>query len=411
MISADGRYVMFQSYSSNLVDGDNNYDCEAEDGVSKINCPDIFVYDREAADMKLVSVSNRGVQGNSWSAIEGSISSDGRYVAFSSAASNLVDGDTNKTYDVFVHDRETGQVSRVSVSSAGIQGNRHSYQPFISASGRYVAFSSAASNLVPADTNEAIDIFVHDRDTGQTARVSVSSEGGQANRNSYQPSISADGRYVAFSSEATNLVDGDTNRADDVFVHDRENGQTRRVSVSNEGAQGNSNSMDPFISAGGRYVAFAADASNLVSGDTNGTYDVFVHDLLSGLTSRVSVDSAGREANGKNFGSRHPYLTGDGRYVTFGSFASNLVEGDTNGFVDIFVHDRESGETGRVSVSSQGVQGDYDSYSPSSISDDGRYVAFYSDASNLVAGDTNGCRDIFVHDRQTGQTERVPVWR
>ena len=409
MISADGRFVTFQSYASNLVNGDTNHDCVTKDGLSGVNCPDVFVYDRDTTEMRRVSVSSNGAQGNSWSAGGGTISADGRYVAFPSAASNLVSGDTNKTYDVFVHDRETGQITSVSVSSVGMQGNRYSYQPFISASGRFVAYSSAASNLVPADTNELIDIFVHDREMGQTTRVSVSSDGGQANRHSYLPSISDDGRYVAFYSEATNLVSGDTNGAADVFVHDRETGQTRRVSVSSEGVQGNFDSKNPSISADGRFVAFTSDASNLVSGDTNGTYDIFVHDRFSGETTRVSVASDGTEANGKNFGSHYPYLTADGRYVTFGSFASNLVAGDTNGFVDIFVHDRETGETTRVSVSSTGVQGNSDSYSPSSISDDGRYVAFYSDASNLVVDDTNGCRDIFVHDRQSGQTERVSV--
>jgi Tol biopolymer transport system component len=381
----------------------------AEKGASGVNCPDVFVFDREAAEMRRVSVSSLGVQGNSWSASDGAISADGRYVAFSSAASNLVSGDMNNTYDVFVHDLQTGQTSRVSVSSAGTQGNRHSYQPQLSADGRYVAFSSAASNLVPGDINEFIDIFVHDRLTGETSRVSVSSEGMQANHHSFRPAISADGRFVAFYSDASNLVSGDTNRVEDVFVHDRESGQTRRVSVSSEGVQGDFDSRNPSISADGRYVAFSSDATNLVSGDTNGTYDIFVHDRETGQTRRVSVASDGTEANGKNFGSHFPYLTADGRFVTFGSFASNLVPGDTNGFVDIFVHDLELGQTTRVSVSSDGEQGNNDSYSPSSISDDGRYVAFYSDANNLAPDDTNGCRDIFIHDRQTGQTERLSV--
>ena len=232
MISADGRFVTFQSYASNLVNGDTNHDCVTKDGLSGVNCPDVFVYDRDTTEMRRVSVSSNGAQGNSWSAGGGTISADGRYVAFPSAASNLVSGDTNKTYDVFVHDRETGQITSVSVSSVGMQGNRYSYQPFISASGRFVAYSSAASNLVPADTNELIDIFVHDRETGETTRVSVSSTGVQGNSDSYSPSsISDDGRYVAFYSDASNLVVDDTNGCRDIFVHDRQSGQTERVSV------------------------------------------------------------------------------------------------------------------------------------------------------------------------------------
>ena len=161
-----------------------------------------------------------------------------------------------------------GNTTRVSVASDGTQSNNSSYNPSISANGRYVAFESEATNLVRGDTNNFRDIFVHDRQTGQTTRVSVASDGTQANGHSYDPSISADGRYVAFASLANNLVSGDTNDQQDIFVHDRQTGQTTRVSVASDGTQASGHSFNPSISADGRYVAFVSSASNLVGGDT-----------------------------------------------------------------------------------------------------------------------------------------------
>jgi Tol biopolymer transport system component len=352
-----------------------------------------------------VSVASDGTQGNDESRWP-SISADGRYVAFVSDASNLVPGDTNGVRDVFVYDRQTGQTTRVSVASDGIQGNDGSGSPSISADGRYVVFASTADNLVPEDTNSVGDVFIHDRQTGQTSRVSVSSDGTQGNGVSYNPSISADGRYVAFASAANNLVPGDTNNMVDIFVHDRQTGQTSRVSVASDGTQGNIHSTGPIsLSAGGRYVAFGSGANNLVPDDTNGSVDIFVHDRQTGQTSRVSVASGG--AQGNSF-SDFPSISADGRYVAFQSNASNLVPDDTNGWSDIFVHDRQTIMTSRVSVASDGTQGNYWSWQPS-ISADGRYVAFTSFADNLVPGDTNGYLDIFVHDLQTGQTSRVSV--
>ncbi len=349
-----------------------------------------------------VSLGASGTQGNS-NSFHPSISADGRYVAFFSYATNLVPGDTNGSSDVFVHDRQTGQTTRVSVDSSGGQGNERSHYPSLSADGRYVAFDSYATNLV-GDTNRDWDVFVHDRQTGQTTRVSVDSSGGQGNNGSFWPSISAGGRYVAFSSSATNLVPGDTNGYLDVLVHDRQTGQTTRASVF--GAQGNGDSLGRLsISADGSCVAFNSYADNLVPGDTNGDWDVFVHDRQTGQTTRVSVDASGAQGNG---GSYYPSITADARFVAFASDAPNLVPGDTNGVQDVFVHDRQTGRTTRVSVDASGAEGDNDSAYPS-ITADGRYVAFYSDASNLVPGDTNWYVDVFVHDRQTGQITRVSV--
>jgi Tol biopolymer transport system component len=358
-----------------------------------------------AATTERVSVSSAGEQGNSDSGYP-AISADGRYVAFKSAASNLVPGDTNGTWDIFVQDRLTGVTERVSVSTAGDEGNDYSDCPAISADGRYVAFVSSASNLVAGDTNGASDIFVHDRLTGVTERVSVSTAGDEGNDESDYPAISDDGRYVAFDSNASNLGPDDTNSSWDVFVHDRLTGATERVSVSSTGEQGNDFSYYAAISADGRYIAFASDASNLVAGDTNGREDVFVHDVLTDATERASVSTAGEEANGTSTGAA---ISADGRYVGFLSSASNLVSGDTNGEWDIFVHDGLTGVTERVSVSSTGEEGNTGSENPSSTSADGRYVAFPSNASNLVPDDTNGTTDVFVHDRLTGASERVSV--
>jgi hypothetical protein len=349
-----------------------------------------------------VSLASGGAQGNG-SSYYSYISADGRYVAFYSEASNLVSGDTNGYADIFVHDRQTGQTSRVSIASNGTQGNGDPAWSPISANGRYVAFDSYASNLVSGDTNGAWDVFVHDRQTGVTSRISVASGETQGNGSSISPSISTDGRYVAFDSTATNLVSGDTNGHEDVFVHDRQTGQTSRVSIASDGTQGNGHSGWPSISADGRYVAFLSRAGNLVSGDTNGWYDVFVHDRQTVTTSRVSVASSGTQGNGS---STNPSISADGRYVTFDSIATNLVNGDTNGAGDVFIHDQQTDVTSRVSLASDGLQGNSDSYIRS-ISADGRYVAFYSYANNLVSGDTNGTADIFVHDRQTGITIRV----
>ncbi|WP_173977550.1 DUF4347 domain-containing protein, partial [Magnetospirillum sp. LM-5] len=331
-----------------------------------------------------VSVATGGAEGN-YPSYTPSISADGRYVAYYSYASNLVPGDTNNAADTFVHDRQTGTTSRVSVATGGGQGNATSYFPSISADGRYVAFYSFASNLVPGDTNNAFDIFVHDRQTGSTSRLSVATGGAQGNSGSYTPSISADGRYVAFYSDASNLVPGDTNGNGDIFVHDRQTGTTSRVSVGVAGVQGNSSLEGrTSISADGRYVAFNSHSSNLVTGDTNSRFDVFVHDRQTGTTSRVSVATGGAQGNNTSY---FPSISADGRYVAYYSYSSNLVAEDTNGYADIFVHDRQTGTTSRVSVATSGVQANGDSYKPS-ISADGRYVAFHSNASTLVAGDT-----------------------
>ena len=352
-----------------------------------------------AGTTRRASVDSAGIQGNN-SSIVCSISGNGRFVAFQSVASNLVVGDTNGVSDIFVHDRKKGKTKRVSVDSSGIQGNNSSANCSISSNGRFVAFYSSASNLVAGDTNGVSDVFVHDRKKGKTTRVSVDSAGIQGNNSSTVCSISGNGRFVVFQSSASSLVAGDTNSADDVFVHDRKKGRTVRASVSSAGIQGNSGSGIPAISANGRFTAFYSSASNLVAGDTNGSSDVFVHDRKKGTTVRASVDSAGIQGNGSSI---TPSISGNGRFVTFRSSASNLVAGDTNSVFDVFVRDRKKSVTTRVSVNSAAIEGNLGSHTPS-ISGNGRFVAFYSEASNFVPGDANNREDVFVHDRKKGTT-------
>ena len=342
-----------------------------------------------------VSVASDGRQAipNGYLYAQPAISADGRFVAFASSASNLVAGDTNGVPDVFVRDRLAGVTRRVSVGASG-QANHFSADPAISADGRFVAFESGASNLVAGDTNGKSDVFVRDRLAGVTRRVSVG-VGGQANYTSNIPAISADGRFVAFDSGASNLVAGDTNGTDDVFVWDRLAGVTRRVSVGGSG-QANNGSYSPAVSADGRFVAFESFASNLVAGDTNGKADVFVRDRLAGVTRRVSVGAGGQA----NSDSGTPTISADGRFVAFLSGASNLVPGDTNGTYDVFVRDRLAGVTRQMSVGAGGQANDYSAFP--AISANGRSVAYESYASNLVRGDTNGALDVFVRDPLLG---------
>ncbi len=353
-----------------------------------------------AEGIQRVSVDSSGVEGNGGSS-RPSTSADGRYIAFESYASNLIAGDSNNSHDIFVHDRITGNTTRVSHNTDGTQANGNSVIPSLSADGRYVAFLSIASNLVADDTNGLVDIFVHDRNTGVTTRVNLNTDGTQANSDSLNTSLSADGRYVAFSSWASNLVAGDTNHTEDIFVHDRNTGATTRVSLNTDGTQANGFSRDYSLSADGRYVAFSSGASNLVADDTNGTVDTFVHDRNTGVTTRVNLNTDGTQANG---GSIRTSLSADGRYVAFISRATNLVPDDINHRRDIFVHDRNNSTTTLISRSTDGRQGNENTSINFFLSADGRYVIFLSEANNLVAGDTNNRSDFFVHDRNTGFT-------
>ena len=381
-ISADGRFIAFESNATTLVPGDTN------------GTWDIFVRDLQTGTTERVSVASTGAQANG-SSDGPKISADGRCVVFTSFATNLVAGDTNGVRDVFVHDRMTGTTERVSVSSSGAQANNGSLNGDISADGQIVAFSSTATNLVPNSPFGSDCVYVHNRATGATLDVSVSSGGVPANGGCDFGSLSADGQIVVFGSNATNLVEGDTNGTADVFVHRLPLGTTELVSLGVADAQANDNSGACGISSDGRFVVFTSRATNLVPGDTNQSEDVFVRDLLLGATERVSVGAASAQGLGD---SHRALISAHGRFVSFTSTAPNLVAGDTNGQEDVFVRDRLLGVTERESISSTGAEGNGESWMLS-ISSNGRYVAFPSGSTNLVANDTNGWDDIFLRDR------------
>ena len=293
-----------------------------------------------------------------------------------------------------------GITNLVSVSISGRAGNGKSFGADVSGDGRFVAFSSDASDLVPFDTNGVEDVFIRDLVTGVTTRVSISSNGAQGKYESFYPSLSADGRYVAFQSAADNLVPGESYYDWDIFVHDRLTGQTEIVSISNSGEHGNSSSLFPEISADGRVIVFESRASNLDGPNDRNLIQVFVHDRVLKTITRVpaTTDHA-----------TYPDLSSDGRHIVFLSFAPDLVPNDTNGVEDAFTYDRFTGQIERVSVSSTGVQADRLSYSPS-ISLDGRYVSFNSRATTLGDDDEDGYYfDMFVRDRLTNQTTRVTL--
>jgi len=435
----------------------------------------VFFHGSETAgathETKRVSVDSAGNQaaGAAFGSISPSLSADGRYVAFSSLAPNLVPGDTNNVFDVFVHDRATGVTSLTSVGAAGQPANGPSQlSPFLSADGRYVAFASIATNLVPGDTNvcpiggggwpgSCQDIFVHDRDadadgifdeTGlgerATVRVSVASDGTQSDERSHNDigGISADGRFVTYTSRATNLVPGDTNvcrvdvigipACEDVFIHDRdadadgifdETGPgertTVRISVDPDGLDGNDASEWATASDDGRFVVFESDACNLIpgdcltTGDTNGASDVFLRDRDvdengvfdepgSSVTIRVSVDVAGTQGIVESFS---PRISADGSTIVFTSLAGNLLPGDNNGKRDVFAYDRELGHLTLVSTRPSGRVANANSGS-AMPSHDGRYVVFIAVGSGFVVGES-GVVDVYLHDRLTRLTARM----
>jgi Tol biopolymer transport system component len=359
----------------------------------------------QGGSTSLVSRSSTGAQALAGIYTGAGVSSGGRYVAFDSEQGDLVPGDTNGSSDVFVHDRLTGQTTRVSVSSAGQEANDKSCCPWISADGRYVAFSSGATNLAPGDANGTDDAFLHDRLLGTTEILSLAPNGTSGNGFSAGASLSADGRYAEFFSDADDLVPGDGNHLTDIFVRDRVAGTTSRVSVSSSGTEADGECDAGTLSADGRWVLFSSYATNLVPGIPDENPDVFLHDRSTGTTALVSKAPDGSPAsNGTFIGS----LSADGRFATFGGGADNLVPGDTNSCNDTFLYDRLADTIVRLSVSPSGVQSDGNSGS-GSISADGRYVAFYSEGTNLVAGDANARADVFLRDRQTGETTLVSV--
>jgi len=393
-----------------------------------------------AGVVALVSAADDGTPGNRQSDI-GTISSTGRFVAFASLASNFSSMSNNSFYNIFLRDTCSAaptvcapSIIDVSVAPDGSLGNGDSGSsigfakyPALSGDGRYVGFVSNATNLVAGDTNGSTDVFLRDTCVGavggcspSTTLISVATDGTQGNGGSSDPSISGDGRFVVFDSNATNLVANDTNAAADVFLRDTCihapsscTPSTVRLSVASDGTQGNDASDSPAISASGRFVAFQSYAKNLVADDTSLFIEIFVRDTCfnatGSCTPSTTLVSVGPGGALGNAGSTFPAINADGRFIAFASFASNLVPGGTLPFLNsVFVRDTCAGmlagcspATSLVSVSSSGIQGNDASGLPA-ISSTGRFIAFNSDAKNLVIGDTNGFTDVFVHDTCAG---------
>lgn len=351
-----------------------------------------------------MSVSSSEAQGG-LDSVSAAINADGRYVAFASDATNLVPNDTNSR-DIFVRDRLAGTTELASGLGA-IQANRPAFSPGIDGEGRHVVFESLADNLAPGDAGGWSDIFLRDFIVGTITRVSVSSDGTPGNGDSATPSISADSRYVTFTSLAGNLAPDDNNMDRDVFLRDRLNFATELVSVATDGTHGNFASgglgAGPArVSGDGRFVVFGSFADNLVPDDGNARDDAFIRDRQTGVTERISVASDGSEGTDHSY---YPSASDDGRFVAFYSDANNLVPNDSNGVSDAFLRDRQLGTTARLSTGMDGQETNGSSRFPV-ISADGRFVAFQSDASNLVSNDTS-TTDIFLLDRESGALERL----
>jgi Tol biopolymer transport system component len=380
-----------------------------------------------------VSIGSAGEQGNGRSFLH-AISPEGRFALFLSDSTNLVPGDTNAAADLFVRDRVAGATILASTTSSGgpIDRGVGNTTSGLSADGTRVAFESQSTSLAPNDSDADIDVFVHDLGSGRTTLASVAPDGSPGAKitesgrtfsaDSNWPDLSADGRFVAFLSDATNLLSADPAHqlfaGLQVYLRDLMTGQTVLASVSQSGEPASCRCIPtvqgpPSLSADGRFVAFQSNAVNLVPGDTNGTTDLFVWDRLTGTTERVSVSSNGAQADREEI-TQQPAISPDGRFVAFGSNATTLVEGDTNGLGDVFVRDRATSRTERVSLTNRGREtrphAGYGSSLAPALSADGRIVSFTSSANDLVANDSWPlCCDVFVRDRANGTTERMTI--
>ena len=319
----------------------------------------------------------------------GQISANGRFAVFESEGTSLVPNDINGVSDVFMRDLQLGTIVRVSVDAAGLEADGGGGNPSISADGHFVAFESGATNLLPGDMNGFSDIYVKDTVTGAVSRASLTSTGGEPNNEAINASISGDGRFVVFDSEADNLVPNDTNGAGDIFVRDMQLGTTTGVTVS-----GNAGGFEGSISLDGRFVVFNSRSTNFVPDDTNGVADVFVYSIQAGQIVRASVNSSGVQGG---FSSTEPSISGDGRYVTFSTSSDDFTTVDTYGYTQLYVRDMQAGTTLLVSYKDgYAMVGESDS---SVISADGRYIAFSFDDK----GDGMPKRDLYIADRTTNQ--------
>ena len=356
----------------------------------------------QSNSIKRISVANDGAQANSRSGSI-SLSDDGQLIPFESSADNLINNDLNNVDDIFAYDRVNETVELVSVGIDGVAANANSSSAVISGDGNYVSFTSFASNLVANDTNNLPDIFLRDLDNQTTEVINVSSDGTLANGISLFSAISGNGDYVAFESSANNLVADDINETVDIFLRDRLNQTTELVTLSTDGSGANGSSTLGSISDDGQYISFESTAGNLVIGDTNEVSDIFLYNHLNQTNKLISVGLEGVAANGS---STSGLVSGNSGYVVYQSDADNLVANDINQASDIFIYNLQDGTTKLVSVGLDSAAANGSSRN-ASISDDGRYVAFLSDADNLVADDTNSRADIFVRDLKTQTTQII----
>ncbi len=357
-------------------------------------------------DTELISVGLTGLADAD--SVQSSLSWNGELVLFTSFATNLVATDTNGATDVFLRNRVSGTTELISRRPNGVQANAASGGAMMDPTATFFTYYSFATNLVASDTNGYSDVFRVQRDPDTSAisiqRVSKGFSGGEANGDSFLSDISDDGTQIVYDSVATNLVAVDDNDWSDIFWYDANSDSTTKISISNNNSPGNNRSIRPRISSNGRYVVYLSEADNLVAGDTNNAADIFRVDLQSFDVERVSVSATGTQGD---LGAAPEYaLSPDGRYVVFASDSTNLVGGDTNGARDIFVRDMDTNTTRLISVSNQGVRANGDSYDPS-ISANGRYIGFNTIANNLFPEDTNGVGDAVVVDRSTRIVRQV----
>ncbi len=380
-ISDDGRYALFTSKASNLD--------PQQTPIPYHDRTHVYLADRLTGENIMVDVPNLSlavVDNQLWSQ-NASLSADGRYVVYDSYRNNLVADDNNGEADIFLWDRTTRSNRRLSVNAFGTEADDASFAPAISADGQHVVFASSATNLTTDLLGSNQNIFHTDLGSNTISLISKDSIGNAANGISDSPAISADGRYVVFASYATNLVANDSNGEQDVFLHDRQTGQTTRVSIATGGAEGDDTSFHPSISDDGSTILFASAADNLgdSSSDDPADCDFFVHTPATGITEVVGKNSNGIELIGDDYCvGNYARLSADGRYVMFTSEADNLSHPgdsiDNNGTLDVFVRDRDTGITRRVSEDALGQEGQA-SYGIG-ISADGRYVSIDSSSTN-----------------------------
>ncbi|MEM7706363.1 MAG: hypothetical protein AAF358_12460 [Pseudomonadota bacterium] len=364
------------------------------------NATDVFVWQADRGPnqaLELVSRSEAGGPANG-SSLNASLSGDGRWIAFSSRASNLVAEDNNEASDIFVRDRQTDETSRVSVSSTGEEGDRGSFQPTISDNGRFVAFTSESTNFSDNEFDELPDLFLHDRSTGETSLINVSTAGVRSNADSAAAVVSPDGSVVAFYSRATTLEPGQENIFFDVFVRDLLRLETELVSAPAEGGA-DANSFNPSLSSRGQHVAFQSEARNLTDQDGNTLSDIYVVDRFAGLSFIASRRASGTSANAGSFGAN---ISADGTLLVFESAATDLdtlSSGATAGFVAAGA----SGGVSRLALVPPALEPLNAPLLDAQLSSDGRYALLITSATNLLPADLNGVSDALVLDQETGR--------